>query len=286
MIKHPGANRTKVKTWYILVICAVLLASASAVQPASGAYDYEGTVVTIGDSNTRPNNMRPDQMWPGILSGVLGTQVINKGIPAQPTGDMLASFEEDVIDNNAAMVIIMGGTNDISRGINAKDVNTTIIESNLRAMYDEALDNGMTVIACTILPNDVFMPWQQVMVREVNDWIRAQASDRIIIADVNAAVRNPASPDNFNPAYKIEDGVHLNTTGHEAIANLVYGVAPAHLAANDIQKTPDGVPGSDDVTSVLMPNGNFLPLLFGGIGVALIGFLAVEVVRSNKRKRQ
>lgn len=273
------------KAWHILIICALVAAAVLVPQPASGAYSYEGTVVTIGDSNTRPNNLQPDDMWPGILSGKFGTDVINKGIPAQPTGDMLERFDEDVIDNSAAMVVIMGGTNDIGREYNAQNVNVTDIEHNLREMYDEALDNGMVVIACTILPNGTFMPWQQAMVREVNEWIKAQASGRIIIADVNAAVRDPSSPDNFDPAYVIGDGVHLSKTGHQVVANTVYAVAPTHLEENNIQKLPDWVPGADDVVSVLAPGGNFLPLLFGGIGFALIGFLAVEVVRNNRRKQ-
>jgi hypothetical protein len=55
---------------------------------------------------------------------------------------------------------------------------------------------------------------------EVNEWIRTSgAYDQV--ADVEAAVRQPAGPDSLRPEYDSGDGIHLNDAGYEALAQAI-----------------------------------------------------------------
>jgi lysophospholipase L1-like esterase len=65
----------------------------------------------------------------------------------------------------------------------------------------------------------VFTPENEAKRQAVNRWIRTGgAFDGVI--DFDATVRDPANPARLRPAYDF-DGVHLNDTGYEAMANAV-----------------------------------------------------------------
>jgi len=259
-----------------------LLAAALVPAPASAAYDYQGTVVAIGDSITSAGLTPDDEKYPAVLGRYLGTDIINKGIPGEPTFDMVSRFEEDVAANNAAMVIIMGGVNDISRRTSASDGSADEIKENLSKLYSLARADNMIVIACTILPNDTFHNWQNDRIKEVNAWIKTQAGNGIIVADTNAALRSASNPDKYNPEY-VRDGVHPNSSGYKAIADAIFAVAPTSLAANNISR-----PSADASEALPQPlNGIDLSALpwLPIAGLAAIAALVAIAVAVNRGRR-
>ena len=100
-------------------------------------------VVFIGDSIT--DNWRLAESFPGL-------PYINRGIGGQTTPQMVVRMFPDVVAVKPAAVVILAGTNDISRATGASTAE--MIEFNLMAMTQLAQANGIKVVLCSILPTD------------------------------------------------------------------------------------------------------------------------------------
>src|SRR6185436_19524590 len=77
---------------------------------------------------------------------------VNRGISGQTTSQMVMRMFPDVIALKPAAVVILAGTNDISRATGA--VTAEMVEFNLMAMTQLAQANGIKVVLCSILPTD------------------------------------------------------------------------------------------------------------------------------------
>src|SRR4029078_13457988 len=90
------------------------------------------------------------QMFPG-------KPYIGRGISGQTTPQMLVRFRQDVIALKPAVVVILGGTNDIAG--NTGPSTLEMIEDNLMSMTELARANGIRVVLSSVLP--VFdYPWK------------------------------------------------------------------------------------------------------------------------------
>jgi lysophospholipase L1-like esterase len=100
-------------------------------------------VVFMGDSIT--DNWRLAESFPG-------QPYVNRGISGQTTSQMVIRMLPDVVALKPAAVVILAGTNDISRATGA--VTAEMVEFNLMAMTQLAQANGIKVVLCSILPTD------------------------------------------------------------------------------------------------------------------------------------
>jgi lysophospholipase L1-like esterase len=100
-------------------------------------------VVFIGDSIT--------DLW-RLADSFPGQPYVNRGISGQTSSQMLGRMFPDVIALKPAAVVILAGTNDISRATGA--VTAQMVEDNIQAMAQLAQANGIKVILCSILPTD------------------------------------------------------------------------------------------------------------------------------------
>jgi acyl-CoA thioesterase-1 len=100
-------------------------------------------VVFMGDSIT--DNWRLDGSFPG-------QPYVNRGIGGQTTSQMLVRMFPDVIALKPAAVVILAGTNDISRATGA--VTAQMVQDNIQAMAQLAIANGIKPVLCSILPTD------------------------------------------------------------------------------------------------------------------------------------
>jgi len=98
-------------------------------------------VVFMGDSIT--DFWRLDQSFPG-------NPYVNRGIGGQTTPQMLVRMYPDVIDLKPAVMIVLGGTNDIAR--NTGPMTAELIEENIMAMTELAQHHGIKVVLCSVLP--------------------------------------------------------------------------------------------------------------------------------------
>jgi lysophospholipase L1-like esterase len=100
-------------------------------------------VVFMGDSIT--DNWRLAEAFPG-------QPYVNRGISGQTTSQMVIRMLPDVVALKPAAVVILAGTNDISRATGA--VTAEMVQFNLMAMTQLAQANGIKVVLCSILPTD------------------------------------------------------------------------------------------------------------------------------------
>ncbi|HEX3747470.1 MAG TPA: SGNH/GDSL hydrolase family protein [Bryobacteraceae bacterium] len=98
-------------------------------------------VVFMGDSIT--DLWKLDEQFPG-------QRYVNRGIGGQTTPQMLVRMYPDVIDLKPAIMVFLGGTNDIAG--NTGPSTEQMIEENIMAMTELAQSHGIKVILCSIMP--------------------------------------------------------------------------------------------------------------------------------------
>ena len=97
----------------------------------------------MGDSIT--------ELWT-LADSFPGRPYVNRGISGQTTSQMVVRMFPDVIALKPAAVVILAGTNDISRATGA--VTRQMVQDNIQAMAQLATANGIKPILCSILPTD------------------------------------------------------------------------------------------------------------------------------------
>ena len=181
-----------------------------------GPTSHEGPrVVFLGDSITDAWNL--SQYFPG-------KPYYNRGISGQITGQMLGRAKPDATDIGAAAIVVLGGTNDLARG-----VPDATIRSNLEAIGVLAQAGGAVPIMSSILPvNDYHEEasprFRRTSLRSperieaLNRWLRALCSSRgwayidyhQALIDERGRLRQELSA----------DGLHPNGEGYKVMAPL------------------------------------------------------------------
>jgi lysophospholipase L1-like esterase len=154
-------------------------------------------VVFLGDSITdlwRLNEYFPDRDF------------VNRGISGQVTGEMLGRMKPDVLDLKPQAVLILGGTNDLGRGI---PVST--IEGNLTMMAELAAAHGVKVILASVLPVSDYR-------KESNpafDFVQSRPPTSMNYFDALVDSKGLLTED------ESDDGLHPNAKGYRVMAPLV-----------------------------------------------------------------
>ncbi|MFT3679889.1 MAG: SGNH/GDSL hydrolase family protein [Ferruginibacter sp.] len=107
---------------------------------------------------------------------------INRGIKSQTTAQMLVRFRQDVTDLNPAVVVILGGINDIAQ--NNGPVTLKNIMDNIISMVELAKQHHVQVVLCSVLPANSFSlkndPQPAERIIELNKMIRSYAQNNNI----------------------------------------------------------------------------------------------------------
>jgi acyl-CoA thioesterase-1 len=142
-------------------------------------------------------------------------EVVNQGINAQRSDVIAARFEQDVIAQKPAVVVIIAGVNDVYQGRPAQHV-----KDQLAAMYKRANDAGIRVVAGTIIPYNTATADQNARMHDINSWIRSQsrADPGAIFVDTRAAAAAPGDPDKLASS---PDGLHPDASGYRKMADAI-----------------------------------------------------------------
>jgi lysophospholipase L1-like esterase len=168
-------------------------------------------VVFLGDSIT--DGWKLGQSFPDKA-------YVNRGIGGQTTPQMLVRMYPDVIDLKPAALIILAGTNDISRNTGPETI--TMIEENFQAMTELAQAHGIKVILCSLTPVSDYTKNKQTVARppadilKLNVWLRDYAvKAHAGFADYYAATIDDKGM--LREGYS-DDGLHPNLKGYELMA--------------------------------------------------------------------
>jgi lysophospholipase L1-like esterase len=165
-------------------------------------------VVFIGDSIT--------QFWSDNDPVLFRPGRLNRGISGDTTGQMRARFDHDVLPLRPQLVHIMGGTNDLWRGLPGDDAGLAI--ANLIDMAERAASGGACVIlaapppiAPSALPMfshaDLLPVMRSALERHCREAGYLYVDYAVSLCDAAGVLR---------PAFTT-DGVHLTRKGYRAM---------------------------------------------------------------------
>lgn len=167
-------------------------------------------VVFFGDSIT--------EYWGLADRNVFSGDVINRGISAQNTAQMLLRFQHDVIALRPRTVHILAGIND------AMASNGTLsTRQNIISMVELARAHGIRVILGSLTPADRFWLAPDVdlapFVAQYNAWLREYAArERIVFVDYFTPL---STTDGVMKPELANDRLHPNRLGYAILAPLV-----------------------------------------------------------------
>ena len=132
-------------------------------------------------------------------------ELLNRGVRGQRTDQMLRRFSWDAEGLKLDAVIILGGVNDLHQDKDLKG-----IQNNLSDLFKRAQEVSPRVLACTLLPLNMFEDFRKEKILELNRWIEAAAKEiKIGFCDTYAALEDPlragylvSSPDEIHPDVK------------------------------------------------------------------------------------
>jgi acyl-CoA thioesterase-1 len=165
---------------------------------------------------------------------------LNRGISGQITGQMLGRMESDVIKLKPAVMLVLGGTNDIARG-----VPVSTIEDNLTAIADLADFHQIKLILASVLPvsdyhEDVNPNYEMTRtrppatIRTLNDWIKSFCARRdFTYLDYYSQM---VDTDGYLKADIADDGLHPNSVGYRIMAPLALAAIDKVIAVTPAQK--------------------------------------------------
>ena len=181
-------------------------------------------VVFLGDSIT--DGWRLNQYF-------AGKAYLNRGISGQITGQMLGRTKPDVIDLQPSAMVLLGGTNDLARG-----VPDAAIRHNLEAIGVLAEAAGIIPVMASILPvsdyhkdaNPRFLrtPYRDpTRIMQLNRWLAALCKSKgwgyLNYHDAMVDEAGRLRQDLAN------DGLHPNTEGYKVMAPLAEQAIQAAL---------------------------------------------------------
>jgi lysophospholipase L1-like esterase len=177
-------------------------------------------VVFLGDSIT--DGWHLNEYFPG-------RDFVNRGISGQTTIQMLGRFLQDVSGPRPKAVVVLGGINDIARGIAP-----VAIEETLNMIGDLAKAHGMKAVFGSIMPvnAEVAKARPAASIVEVNKWLQDYCKrEGFVYLDYFSALADAAGQ---LPADLSGDGLHPNAKGYSIISpvaleaiNRALEVAPA-----------------------------------------------------------
>ncbi len=198
-------------------------------------------IVTFGDSITDgtkssvdANRRYPDDLarrlqanpvtrnFAVVNEGIGGNRVLHDGFgPAA-----VSRFDRDVLAvTGVKYVVLLEGINDITRTHRSEAPEDKVSAQQIIAGYKKLITRahkaGLKIFGATLTPYAGFkqaVPETLAMVAEVNEFIRHGGQFDGVI-DFNAAVRDPAQPEQFLPAYDGGDHLHPSDAGYQAMAD-------------------------------------------------------------------
>lgn len=155
---------------------------------------------------------------------------VGRGIGGQITGQMLLRMPQDVLALHPKVVVLLGGTNDLTV-LQVPDM-LKAIEDNIAMMADLAKAHGIRMILTAVMPvNDEHTPRTATRPPEqilaLNAWIRKYAEDhKLAYVDYYTALSDGKDRMRSNLS---ADGLHPNAEGYKLLNPLVEKAIEAEL---------------------------------------------------------
>jgi lysophospholipase L1-like esterase len=204
------------------LVCVLVLSAGAA--SAQTRYVAFGDSITegVGDDPEREEKGYPPRLEELLVQAGRDAVVVNRGVGAERTPEGLSRID-DVLAEGGDVLLLMEGTNDITRFISHE---TTSF--NLRAMADRAEARGFEVVHATLIPRipDARVDAENIGNNRLNQRIRDIAGrferDLADHFEVFSTLQNPFATHYFEDP---EDHVgHPNARGYDVVARTWFEV--------------------------------------------------------------
>lgn len=185
--------------------------------------------------------------WP--IDTLAGRPVVNKGVTAQRSFELLARFDADVVAHRPRAVILWGYINDIFRSPRER-INESVekVKESFRQMLtaarqagiepvlmtevttrqrDTLRDNVLTVIGRWI-GRASYQDYINGHVLALNAWLRDLAREQnVLLLDIQPVLST--ADDRRVRAYSLPDGSHITEAGYRALTEYVTPILDARI---------------------------------------------------------
>jgi len=187
------------------------------------------SLAALGDSLTA--RYRLSFSYPDLLARWRGIPVHNFGVSGNTTAQMLGRLDEVLASGpTPQVVVILGGTNDIARGLPVEDA-----LSNLRTIAERVRDSGRRPVLVCPPPSGSFQRERAEELRAgLRDYARGQG---FVFVDPWPAMEDPERRGWSRPELAL-DVLHPNERGQYVIAEQIalalgWPVPPPHAGARE-----------------------------------------------------
>ena len=125
----------------MLLVVTCLATSGCDSTPAIAKLQPETVILAFGDSLTHGTGATSEQSYPAVLSGLLGNEVINAGVPGEISAEGLKRLPEVLAEYQPDLVILCHGGNDFLRRLDQAQT-----AANLRKMIETIRSHGADVL--------------------------------------------------------------------------------------------------------------------------------------------
>lgn len=167
------------------------------------------TIVCFGDSLTHGIGSKKGMDYPSQLSGLIGREIINAGVPGDTTTTALSRIE-NILEKNPGIVLLTLGGNDLKNRV-TKDT----AFKNLEIIVNKLQDNGALVVLGGI---------------DIPLWGRGFGDAYEELAEKTGSVLVPNIFDGIIGKRRLmSDPIHPNGEGYVIMANHFYKAVKPYL---------------------------------------------------------
>jgi acyl-CoA thioesterase I len=192
----------------VLSLCLYLLVHPG--KPVQESLPPGKNIICFGDSLTFGTGSSPGMDYPSQLSGIIGEEVINAGVPGDTTKDAADRLDRDVLSKSPKIVLITLGSNDLRSGVPREEA-----FKNLKGIVLRIQARGAVVVVGGIdipLEGQAYREGYKELCRETG---------ALLIPDIYAGVTGRD--------HLMSDPVHPNDKGYQIIAEQFYAAIKGFL---------------------------------------------------------
>lgn len=224
------SGATPIERWFQIAAVDVTAPKGTFAVAALGDSITDGHGATT-DANNRWTDVLADRLdKAGVLNfGIGGGRLLLDFVGP----GALARFDRDVLGQSGVKtVIVFEGINDLGHltrfAPTAPEEHAAMVQDIIGA-YKQLIARGhgagLRVVGATLTPfvdNAYYHPGEagEADRQAINAWIRAPGHFDAVI-DFDAAVRDPAHPDRYLPAYDLGDHLHPSPAGYRAMGEAI-----------------------------------------------------------------
>lgn len=195
-------NPLLLRTGFLLVAAALLLAACGGKPPALPRLAPDDVIVAFGDSLTFGTGAQPAESYPAVLGELIGREVIAAGVPGEVTAQGMQRLPQVLDRYRPRLVLLCLGGNDLLRKVEPQS-----IEANLRTMVRTLRDRGIAVVLIGV-PKPSLLPSTAGFYATIAEDLQVPLEDEVL---EDILTKNE---------YK-SDPIHPNAAGYRRMAEAV-----------------------------------------------------------------